>query len=458
MSESIERVDPSTLIIAANVRTETKISKEFVASIKQHGVMVPITVQRVDEGLAVIDGQRRTLAAVDAGVAAVPVFVVDPLKDEAVRIVDQLVVNDQREGLGVAESVAAVKQLKLFGMTAAAIAKKTGYGRKVVDVALQVGGNETASTALVEHELTLDQAAVLLEFDGHPDVVAELVEAAADGRGFEHLAQRRRDDIEHARKLAEVADEIREQGLALIDAAPSYSDKAMQKLDSVYVSSSGRTKLTVEAVLKKAPDDLFAYPERRYGEWTPEGGRGPDSYGIGYAVAHVAENGWWAYGMDEPKVEPTEEEKAAKRADRERTKAWTAASTVRRSWLHALLQRKTMPKGWEAVVAAHVIETSMAAYAGGHWTAIAELLDLEQKDAWSMRSVAAPHLQQHLGRAPQILLGIALGATEGGYDFDKKGWQFPDTARPHLRTLQGWGYELSDVEARVASIEEAVAA
>jgi ParB family chromosome partitioning protein len=388
----------------------------------------------------------------------VPVFVVDPLKDGAARIVDQLVVNDQRESLGAAESVAAVKQLELFGMTAAAIAKRTGYQRKVVDVALQVGGSDVASAALAEHELTLDQAAVLLEFDGHPEIVAELVGAAAEGRGFEHLAQRHRDAIERARKLAEVADEIREKGLALLEAAPSYNDKAMQRLDGVYLSSTGREKLTVETVLEKAPHDLFAFPEHRYGEWTTEGGRGPDTYGIGYAVAHVAENGWWAYGMDEPKVEPTEEEKAAKRAERETTKDWTAASTVRRDWLHALLQRKTMPKGWEAVVAAHVIETSMAAYAGGHWMAIAELLDLEQKDTWSMRGVARPHLEQHLGRAPQILLGIALGATEGGYDFDKKGWQFPDTARPYLLTLQGWGYELSDVEARIAGAEEAAAA
>jgi ParB family chromosome partitioning protein len=458
MSESIERVDPSTLIIAANVRTETKISKEFVASIKQHGVKVPITVQRVDEGLAVIDGQRRTLAAVDAGAVDVPVFVVEPLSDEKVRIVDQLIVNDQRESLGVSESVAAVKQLELFGMTAAAIAKKTGYQRKVVDVALQVGGNDVAAAAIAEHDLTLDQAAVLLEFEGHPAIVADLIVAATQGRGFEHTAQRHRDYLEHEARLAAVAEEIREKGLALIDSAPGYEDKTMHVLEHVYASEKGRERLTLEMVLEQAPQDLFAYPERRYGAWTSEGGREPDTYGIGYAVTHLAENGWWIYGMGETKVPLTDEEKAAKKAERETTKDWTAASTVRRAWLHELLQRKTLPKGWELLAAAHVIETSMASYAGGHWMAIAELLDLEQKDAWSMRGVATPHLQQHPARAPQILLGLALGGIEGGFDFDKKGWQAPDTARPYLVTLQGWGYELSDVEARVAGIEEAAAA
>ncbi|MFJ3385615.1 MULTISPECIES: ParB/RepB/Spo0J family partition protein [unclassified Curtobacterium] len=89
---TVVRVDPATLIVAANVRSNTKVTKEFIASVKLHGVLVPITAQEAEDGLRVVDGQRRTLAAVEAGLAEVPVFVVAPLEDAA-RIVDQVVVN-----------------------------------------------------------------------------------------------------------------------------------------------------------------------------------------------------------------------------------------------------------------------------------------------------------------------------------------------------------------------------
>ena len=57
----LEHLDPQTLIIGDNVRTDAGLDKDFLASIKLHGVLMPITAVRDDVGNVLVrDGQRRT--------------------------------------------------------------------------------------------------------------------------------------------------------------------------------------------------------------------------------------------------------------------------------------------------------------------------------------------------------------------------------------------------------------
>ncbi len=81
-------VDPTTLIIGDNVRAAAHLDRQFLASLREHGVMNPIQATRADDGaLTVKRGQRRTLGAVKAGLTAVPVLVVADDTDAADRIV-----------------------------------------------------------------------------------------------------------------------------------------------------------------------------------------------------------------------------------------------------------------------------------------------------------------------------------------------------------------------------------
>jgi hypothetical protein len=48
-----------------------------------------------------------------------------------------------------------------------------------------------------------------------------------------------------------------------------------------------------------------------------------------------------------------------------------------------------------------------------------------------------------------VALAGALAAVEGGFDFDRRGFQQEGIAKAHLSRLSGWGYELGDVEAGV---------
>jgi ParB family chromosome partitioning protein len=88
---SVEHVDPASLLVDVNVRTDTALDKDFLASIKELGVLVPIVAVRTTDGaLRVRYGHRRTLAAVQVGHTVVPVVITgDEDADEAARIVAQ---------------------------------------------------------------------------------------------------------------------------------------------------------------------------------------------------------------------------------------------------------------------------------------------------------------------------------------------------------------------------------
>ena len=90
---TLEMLDPSTLTVDINVRKDAALTADFIASIKEHGVMEPVIAHRKDDGTVhVLMGQRRTRAAVEAGRASIPVMIIDS-PEEAERIVTQVVEN-----------------------------------------------------------------------------------------------------------------------------------------------------------------------------------------------------------------------------------------------------------------------------------------------------------------------------------------------------------------------------
>ena len=130
-------VDPTTLIIGDNVRAAAHLDRQFLASLREFGVMNPIQVTRADDGaLTVKRGQRRTLGAVKVGLTTVPVLVVADDTDEADRIVKQWHENERRDALTETDRLAAVEQLTILGVPAGNIARaarhpqEAGRGRR----------------------------------------------------------------------------------------------------------------------------------------------------------------------------------------------------------------------------------------------------------------------------------------------------------------------------------------
>ncbi|MBF4628919.1 ParB/RepB/Spo0J family partition protein [Curtobacterium flaccumfaciens] len=438
---TVVRVDPATLIVAANVRSNTKVTKEFVASVKLHGVLVPITAQEAEDGLRVVDGQRRTLAAVEAGLQEVAVFVVAPLEDAA-RVVDQVVVNEHREGLDQVEQVLALKELEQLGVSAAAIARRTGTKRKVVDGALSVAASEAATAAMRENQLSFDAAIAVAEFEDDPEAQKRILSMNASSYS---IAQERERRAREERKAQLEAD-----GMKVID-RPDYDDARTREVGRLYLDE-GRTQplgdLEQDELAKVAGDGLRAYV---YLGWSSQmEGR---EVQVGYAVSGWKDRGLFGYEpstSSAPKPETPEEIAAAKderRRARESTRAWATSTTVRVAWLQELLQKRGKPApGWELLSARQSLDEPYGNYP---WSMVLTLLQAGKSDGGLGKYDVVKYLDEHPTRAPQVALALALGSIEGARDFDRKGWQSP-SAKTYLELLASWGYELTEVERGVS--------
>ena len=148
----IQDLDPRTLLVDPNIRTDLQIDADFVASLKDFGVLVPIVAVRTAEGaIRVRFGNRRTVGAIEADLPTVPVRVVaDEATDDAAeieRIITQYHENTMRAGITRTEEIGVVAALFDLGVSAAQIAKRTRMGKPEVAAVKKIIGSELAMAA-----------------------------------------------------------------------------------------------------------------------------------------------------------------------------------------------------------------------------------------------------------------------------------------------------------------------
>ena len=111
---------------------------ELVASVKEKGVLTPITVHETDNGYEVVAGERRWRAAKKLRLRAIPAYVV-AIKSDAEMVEMALIENIQREDLNPLEESDAFAVLNSkFGLSHSAIAKSVGKKRVTVTNALRL--------------------------------------------------------------------------------------------------------------------------------------------------------------------------------------------------------------------------------------------------------------------------------------------------------------------------------
>src|ERR1019366_4844931 len=210
-----------------NVRTDLDLGEEFCASVAQAGVRIPLQVT-YDEtgGFRVVEGHRRLAAAVKAGLAEVPCDV-DPggAGDEAGQYLDMLIANGDayRKNFTPLEDAAALFAAHEAGATRTRLRKATGRKAAEIKTALAVGGisGETRTAAAeLASQLTLDELALLAEFDGDPAAVAKLLEAFRYGATAEYVAERMRQDRAEAAEHQRLAAELEAAGILVTDELP----------------------------------------------------------------------------------------------------------------------------------------------------------------------------------------------------------------------------------------------
>ena len=431
-------VDPNTLVLETNIRTVEALDKGFVDSIRLNGVLQPVTGWRAEDGtITVRMGQRRTKGAQEAGVATIPVYVVDIPADEQKRLVEQIVENDQREQITDGERIEAWHQMELAGMSTTAIAKATGAKRDNIKQGLTIAAVPTLTEAMHGNVMTLDQAATLTEFTDDEEVMAHLTEVAMTAPGsFSYevsLARRERDLRTEAENLAA---EFARKGYTVLSEAPD-ADSTLVAISSL--STEEKNWLYIEDI-EHLPG-IAVLVEIGYNVRARYYLDNPTAHGL--TVTEPSETGTSSGPV-------TDEQKEERKTLIANNKAWDAAEGVRREWLTTLISRKTLPKNTNDVIAKCLTNATYE---------IADMLTRGGETTRTMlgidrggRTVVSQYLADHPTKAQHVTLAMILGAVED--KTSRETWRYPSPAfATYLTALSEWGYTLSDVEKIAAMID-----
>lgn len=489
-SQTVEQVDPRTLLLDKNIRLSSDADKDFVASIKDVGVLQSITAVRTGDGqVRVRYGHRRTMAAIAAGLATVPVEIIGDegtdSADEIERLVRQRAENKHRAALTLSEDAAVVEQLSLLGVSEAQIAKRLRLSRPQIKAARSVAGSKLASAAGDKYELDLEQAAAVAEFESNTERVKALVAAAKTGQ-FQHvLAQIRQEDTNAAARQ-ELLDSLAADGVRVVK-EPRYDD-SIKRLSRLYTADRNR----IDPAEHSGCPGHAVYVEEDYVWVSPDGTQAkyreefPEELDdqlrevLTYQPVAVCERADelhpnpYTGGSGAAAKEPTasdpagevaakEAAKASRRRVIEGNKEWDAAEAVRRGWVRDFLQRKTPPVGAVAFITTELLN-------GPHYLRqalerrhplAADLFNLTATNdqpaanTFGNRETLAPLSEAATDkRLTVVALGLLMAAGEDS--LTRQSWRgaFGDSARNYLRFIIDQGYQATNVERIAAGLTE----
>jgi ParB family chromosome partitioning protein len=456
------RVPPGSLVIGANVRSDTHPgAKAFAASIKARGVLEPITAWVDDDGnLVVYRGQRRTLAAAAVGTpdGLVPVHVVTR-PEEVDRVTDQLVENVHRAAMRAAEERDAIEQLSLLGVSAAQITKRTSITRPTVDAALTVTASQTARERMDATGMTLEAAATFAEFEDDPKSLQALEQALSWGRPLEHTAQRLRDARAEDNALRLHAQLLRGQGVPVLD-PQDVPDRAWTLHLDALVTADGEPvpehdwpSVPGAAVLLRAqwayPDELDD-PDTTHGE-----GDGDAEPALRFVQVWICtdpqaaglRSRYDSGGPTTPNTSADDEDGVSDSGQSRRevisnNAAWRSAQTVRRAWLARFITRASVPAGAEALICEAVLtgqHTLCKAMGESHPLLRALLGHDEQAPTTRLDTPTTAK------GATMRTLATVLASWEASTGVHT--WRHPAAWDARVMgAITGWGYQPSDVE------------
>lgn len=204
-------------------RFDPEAIAELADSIREHGLIQPLTVRRLSSGYyQIIAGERRWRAAKEAGLTEVPVNIIEADDRKVMEL--GLIENLQREDLNPMEEANGYKVLmEEYGMTQEEVAQRMGKSRPVVANALRLTTLPDAVRFLLEEgKLSAGHAKAILGAPaGEPQ--KKLAQRVVD----EGLSVRETETV--AKRLVKVA-----QGYEKELAEPTPADLEKQEFDLYY--------------------------------------------------------------------------------------------------------------------------------------------------------------------------------------------------------------------------------
>ena len=427
-------VDAAGVQIDPNIRTEVVLDPEFLASIAEHGVLVPVLARRDSDGILYVRaGQRRTLAAKQLQ-QELPVIWFDG-SDAApepawLATALQLVENDHRAPLTTGQRVAAYEQLALDGLSVTKIAQTVSKPKEQVKAALTISKSEKAKEIAASYDIDLLQLAAMVEFEADDDTTADLLEIALDDPDqFDHAVSAARQEKARRALISGRRAELEAEGKTTVD-RHELNGQA-ERLTSLERDES----ITVDPALG---DGIVVHVTLSHNGELNETEYVLDPTAHGYKRLYH-------YGTSATQSGPmNDEQKAARRRVIACNKAWDAAEPVRVEWLASFLGRKSIPKDAASVIA--VAFTRYGYEMREHGDHLAhKLLGIEETHGGRHVNALAAAVEANPAKAGLVMVALTLGKLEAGTG--RNTWRSPQPVdKFYLLQLREWGYTLSPVE------------
>jgi ParB family transcriptional regulator, chromosome partitioning protein len=494
---TLEHLDPHTLVLDTNVRDTADLDDEFIASIIEHGVLIPIAATRDSNGqILVRAGQRRTLAARHAGLPTVPVYIRtadhgDHSTQLVQRVAEQIVENDQRRALTEAQRAKGIQQMLDTGTSITKVAKALSVAKDTVTAAATAATSPTAMRALAADQLSLTEAAALAEFDDLPGALDRLARHAGTPR-FEHTVAQLRHEQASAIARQHAHNHWHDKGFTILDDYPRPWD--IEQVELCYLLTADGAPADDTAVTNPAHWAIMLHEEdglldHDTGEPVAEHtidwhtGDDPDAQpapglrhantvtettlfvpqyycldpsaagltptdrfrrfaGAGHTDQHPSDTA--DLDRPDPDAAAAQAEHDAQRRERRKVialnKLGEAAAVVRHQFLTTLVSRKTPPKGAGLFVATSIARDAhlLVEHHGPALTATLLGADTPAGDhGAAIRGLAHALPDNGDARAQVIVLAIVLGALEARTP--KDAWRHPEPIRDH--TAARWSYQ-----------------
>lgn len=166
--------------------------EELADSIKQNGLLQPILVRQKSDGYQIIAGERRWQASRLAGLAEVPINVLDADDDKVIELA--MIENIQRSDLNPIEEAYGYRRLmERKGLTQSQLAQLVSKGRSTIANSLRLLElPEDAQQLLFEEKITAGHARAILSIptiEGRQKLTEKMLDGKMTVREAENMAR-----------------------------------------------------------------------------------------------------------------------------------------------------------------------------------------------------------------------------------------------------------------------------
>ncbi len=216
--------------------------QELSDSIKELGIIQPITVRKIGDKFQLISGERRLRASKMAGLKKIPAFVRSTNDTEMLQLA--LVENIQREDLNPIEiAITYQRLLEEFSLTQEELSKKTGKGRSTISNYIRLLNLPAEIQAgLRAEKITMGHAKAISALPDKHSQITVFYKVLAGG-----LSVRQTEDM--VKSILNPEDKSKKEKPQLPEKLQVYKDTLKNKLNTkvdIKLSKNGKGKLIID--------------------------------------------------------------------------------------------------------------------------------------------------------------------------------------------------------------------